>query len=141
MNPKPVSAPVPAELTRTLRLEGLALLLGTLLAYQALGGNWWLFALLILAPDLSFLAAASGDMKLATRAYNLAHTTVVPIALGLLAWLTGMTVALPYLVIWLAHIGADRALGYGLKFPGDLHMTHLGPSGLGKKAARRADPR
>jgi hypothetical protein len=28
-------------------------------------------------------------------------------------------------LIWLAHIGADRALGYGLKYPTDFKDTHL----------------
>ena len=39
-----------------LRLEGLALLLGMLLLYWNLEGSWWVFALLFLAPDVSFLA-------------------------------------------------------------------------------------
>lgn len=29
-------------------------------------------------------------------------------------------------LIWLAHIGMDRMLGYGLKYPTDFKDTHLG---------------
>jgi hypothetical protein len=32
---------------------------------------------------------------------------------------------LPYALIWLAHIGIDRALGYGLKYPTFFKDTHL----------------
>jgi len=39
-----------------LRLEGLVLFAGMVLLYQVWGGSWWLFAVLFLVPDLSFLA-------------------------------------------------------------------------------------
>jgi len=32
---------------------------------------------------------------------------------------------IPYALIWLAHIGIDRALGYGLKYPTFFRDTHL----------------
>jgi hypothetical protein len=130
------TGPPPATITTLLRLEGLGVLAACLIAYHALGGNWWLFALLILAPDLAFLLKLMGDDRLVGRAYNLAHTSVLPVGLGLIAYLAGWTGALPYLIIWLAHIGADRALGYGLKYPGTLDLTHLGPIGRAKKALR-----
>jgi len=31
----------------------------------------------------------------------------------------------PYALIWLAHIGFDRALGFGLKYPTHFKDTHL----------------
>jgi hypothetical protein len=34
-------------------------------------------------------------------------------------------VAVQLALIWLAHIGADRALGYGLKYPTAFKDTHL----------------
>jgi hypothetical protein len=36
-------------------------------------------------------------------------------------------------MIWLAHIGIDRALGYGLKYSAGFGFTHLGR--IGKEAA------
>jgi hypothetical protein len=30
------------------------------------------------------------------------------------------------LLIWIAHIGLDRAIGYGLKYPTGFRDTHLG---------------
>jgi hypothetical protein len=35
-------------------------------------------------------------------------------------------------LIWSAHIGIDRALGYGLKYGDGFASTHLGP--IGRKA-------
>ena len=37
-------------------------------------------------------------------------------------------------MIWLAHIGFDRALGYGLKYSAGFGFTHLGR--IGKDAAK-----
>ena len=127
----------PASVANTLRIEGLVIFSATLAAYQFVGGNWWLFAALILAPDLSMLAAFAGS-KVGARAYNLAHTYTVPAVLGALALLAGATWLLPVAIIWTAHIGLDRALGYGLKYPGYDHHTHLGLIGKARKAATLA---
>jgi hypothetical protein len=40
--------------------------------------------------------------------------------------LTGSQLLLSAALIWLAHIGMDRALGYGLKYPTTFKDTHLG---------------
>lgn len=44
---------------------------------------------------------------------------------GVGLWLDS-TVAVQVAAIWAGHIGADRALGYGLKFPTGFTDTHLG---------------
>jgi hypothetical protein len=113
-----------------LRCEGLALFLGACALYDLWGGSWWLFIVLFLAPDLSFLAYLFGTRPGAI-AYNAVHITVVPIALmGI-----GLALAMPHLssiaTIWLAHIGLDRALGYGLKYETGFGFTHLGRIGRG----------
>ena len=128
----------PRGVTTILRIEGLAVLVATLFAYQALGGNWWLFALLILAPDLSMLGGLLSP-AFGARAYNAAHTYSVPMVLAGLAWLAGAAWLLPLALIWIAHIGVDRALGYGLKYPGAFDRTHLGPIGKAKRAQKLAD--
>ncbi len=130
----------PAEITALLRVEGLAAFAAAVVAFQLLGGNWWLFAALILAPDLAFLGVLAGPM-VGARAYNLAHTYTLPAALGAVAWLAGAMWLVPAALIWMAHIGIDRALGYGLKYPGIDHATHLGWIGKAKKRAPVADPR
>jgi hypothetical protein len=130
----------PKSATYLLRIEGLVALVAAVAAYQAIGGNWWLFALLILAPDLSMLGALAG-MKTGVRIYNLAHTYTVPALLAALGWATGVAWLLPVALIWAAHIGLDRAIGYGLKYPADFHMTHLGVMGKHKEAESLADAR
>lgn len=111
-----------------LRLEGAALFLAAVSAYAWTGQSWWLFATLILAPDIAMAAYLAGP-KIGARGYNLVHTTVVPWGVGIagLAWQAPLAVAVA--LIWLAHVGIDRALGYGLKEPTGFKDTHLGRIG------------
>lgn len=127
----------PAEVSAVLRIEGLVVLAGAITAFATLGGNWWLFALLILAPDLSFLGVLGGR-SVAAWTYNAAHTYIGPATLAAIGWFSGAAWLLPLAAIWFAHIGMDRALGYGLKYPGTLAVTHLGPIGKGRKEKAHA---
>ncbi len=115
-----------------LRLEGLALAGAAVTLYAHSGFSWWLFALLLLAPDLSFLGYLAGP-RTGAAAYNAFHTTLAPIALGLVSAPLDSPIALAIALIWLAHIGLDRGLGYGLKYGAGFGFTHLGR--VGKNAA------
>lgn len=131
----------PREISMMLRVEGLTVFILAVAAFQLLGGNWWLFALLILAPDLAMLGALRGP-EFGARLYNAAHTYTVPAAVGAIAWSAGAAYLLPFALIWIAHIGIDRAVGYGLKYPGLDHQTHLGLIGPAKRKAQKlADAR
>ena len=115
----------PGPLAATLRLEGLAVAaLGFALYTQAEGG-WGLFALLILAPDLAMAGYALGP-RLGALAYNLTHSYLAPLVLLGCAWLTGFEALWLVALIWIIHIGLDRALGYGLKYASGFKDTHLG---------------
>ncbi|MBR0681496.1 DUF4260 domain-containing protein [Roseomonas eburnea] len=116
-----------------LRAEGLALMAAAAGAYAVLDGNWWAFALLFLAPDLTMLGYLGGP-RLGAALYNAGHSTIGPLALAAAgsAW---WPAALPVAMIWLAHIGFDRALGYGLKSPAGFGVTHLGRVGRRAEAA------
>lgn len=118
----------PADGTRTLlRAEGLAELAAAIALYAALDGSWWSFALLFLAPDLAMLGYLGGP-RLGAFAYNAAHSYLGPVALGLLG--VALAPALtPFAAIWAAHVGFDRALGYGLKRASGFRDTHLGRIG------------
>lgn len=115
-----------------LRLEGLAVFAAALVAYWALGANWWLFVVLFFAPDLSFLGYLAGE-RIGAIAYNTLHTYLLPLLLGILGHLLGNELVLSLAAIWIAHIGADRALGYGLKYSDSFSQTHLGPVGKARK--------
>ena len=108
-----------------LRLEGFGVLVAAGWAYHAGGFAWWKFGALFLAPDLAMIGYAWGP-KSGAVTYNVAHTYVAVGGLWLLGHWLGMPGALPVCLIWLAHIGFDRLLGYGLKYPGAFRDTHLG---------------
>lgn len=107
-----------------LRLEGTALFLCALAVYWHLGASWWMLALLFLAPDLSFLAYLAGP-RIGATVYNAAHSIIGPVLLATAGLLAAPILIAPAL-IWLAHIGMDRALGYGLKYAAGFAFTHLG---------------
>ena len=115
-------------MTLLLRLENLALCIAALIAYWHLGASWWLFALFILAPDISFAGYIAGS-KFGAACYNLVHTWIAPALCAALSlvfdWQTGLAIA----CVWAAHIGGDRALGYGLKRDTGFKDTHLGRIG------------
>jgi hypothetical protein len=108
-----------------LRLEGLLEFIVAIALYIHLGANGWVFAALLLAPDLAMLGYLVNP-RVGALTYNLAHTTTLPLALGILAFLGGASSLVPFALIWLAHIGMDRAIGYGLKDASSFKSTHLG---------------
>jgi Domain of unknown function (DUF4260) len=107
-----------------LHLEGGTLLAASLILYAYTGGNWLIFALLILAPDLSALGYLAGN-RAGAYTYNLFHTYLLPAILGIYGLLGSNPLALQIALIWFAHIGGDRLLGYGLKYPSAFKDTHL----------------
>lgn len=111
-----------------LRLEGAALLLAAMAGYQVLGASWATFALLFLVPDLSF-AGYLGGPRLGAITYNALHSTIGVAGLATLAYFGDVATLWPIVLIWLAHVGFDRALGYGLKYGSAFQATHLGRIG------------
>ena len=107
-----------------LRAEGVALLVLSVLLYRVNGGGWLMFGVLLLAPDLSMLGYLAGP-QVGAAIYNTFHTYAIPAVVGAL----GMVFASPLMValalIWFAHIGMDRTVGYGLKYPSSFKDTHL----------------
>jgi len=116
-----------------LRMEGGAVLVAAGILYFSTGGIWWLFALLLFAPDLSFLGYAMGQ-RVGAIVYNAAHTYIVPIGLGFAGVLMDMSLLQHIALIHLAHIGLDRSLGYGLKYATGFAHTHLGELAGRRKA-------
>jgi hypothetical protein len=123
---------VTGEVRALLRIEGLALFLAATLFYLTSGASWWLFAALLLAPDLSFAAYLAGP-RLGATVYNALHAAIGPLLLALAGLVMSWPLAASIALIWLAHIGIDRALGYGLKYAAGFGFTHLGR--VGKDAA------
>jgi hypothetical protein len=108
-----------------LHLEGLTVLVTAIALYWQIGGSWPLFALLLLAPDLGMLGYLHST-RLGALTYNIVHTYALPIALAMGGLIGGNALLLQIGLIWIAHIGMDRAIGYGLKYPDAFKDTHLG---------------
>jgi hypothetical protein len=109
-----------------LHLEGAAVFIASLRFYQHHHGSWLLFILLFLAPDLSMLGYIFNP-RVGAITYNAVHTYVCPLALGGYALWNGQHLPLLWALIWIAHIGFDRMLGFGLKYPSRFKDTHLSP--------------
>ena len=107
-----------------LRAEGAIVFAASLLLYGEIRGNWVLFVVLVLAPDLSMLGYLTG-IRFGTALYNLVHALVVPLLIIALSIFYKQLWLLPYGLIWTAHIGVDRLLGFGLKYPTGFHDTHI----------------
>jgi len=118
-----------------LRIERLTLFAGATLLYAFWAGPWWLYAVLFLAPDLSFAAYLAGP-KIGALIYNAAHTTIIPFAMLTVGFGFAPPLVLSIALVWLAHIGIDRALGYGLKYGYGFGFTHLGRIGRNTLAKR-----
>ena len=118
---------------RFLRLEGAVVAAAALVAYSAVGRSWWLVPLTLLLPDIT-IAGYLGGARLGSWFYNMGHSTPLPAALVGIGWWQNTSLAVALGLIWLAHIGFDRLLGYGLKYGDRFEHTHLGR--LGRKRER-----
>ena len=107
-----------------LRLEALVAGIAGLVVWAGLDGGWGWFLALILVPDISLLGYLRGP-RLGAGLYNAAHSYAMPLALGLVGGVFDNRMLLLTGTLWLTHIGIDRVLGYGLKYPTGFGDTHL----------------
>jgi hypothetical protein len=116
-----------------LRLEALCVLIAALIAYSKVGSGWGTFALFFFVPDISFIGYIA-NKRVGAISYNLAHSYIG----GVACLVSGSVLSAPTLVcvgiIWCAHVGFDRALGYGLKYAEGFGFTHLGRIGRARSA-------
>lgn len=120
------SGAVSGSVRAWLRLEGLIVLLVAISLYARGDHSWILFAALFFVPDVSFAGYLAGP-RVGAVIYNMAHSYVGPLVLAAAFLADGRTPELA--LIWTAHIGFDRALGFGLKYPTAFGDTHLGRIG------------
>jgi hypothetical protein len=108
-----------------LRSEGVALLAMATVLYGNYGRSWWLFVLLLPAPDLGLLGGL-WSKRAGAVAYDVTHTCAPPAAMGVVGVVTGSGLAIALALVWFAHIGMDRALGLGLQYPDGSGRTTSG---------------
>ena len=123
-----MDTPVSGTPRLLLRLEALIVLIAAILGYRALGASWLLFAAALLVPDLALAAYGAGP-RVGAAVYNACHSYLAPAALAALAYASSSPISWALCLIWVAHIGMDRALGLGLKFSSAFRDTHLGTVG------------
>jgi hypothetical protein len=111
-------------------MEALAVAALSAVLYARTGASWWLFAALWLVPDLSMTGYWAGP-RWGAHCYNAVHSYLLPVALAISALALHRPAWMPFALIWFNHIGVDRLLGYGLKYPSGFGFTHL--SRLGEK--------
>lgn len=102
----------------------MAVLALSVLIYRHDQFSWVLFAAFFLAPDLSMLGYLA-NVRVGAGVYNFVHTFVATGVLFAIAILASRRQLLPVALIWTAHIGFDRMLGFGLKYPTRFKDTHL----------------
>lgn len=111
-------------MTLLLKLENLAIALLALAFYAQSGAGWQLFLLLVLVPDVTILAYVFGP-RAGAVGYNVLHSFIGAAVLLIAGHFLDWSFAVPVALIWIFHIGIDRALGFGLKYPTGFKHTHL----------------
>jgi hypothetical protein len=109
---------------RLLQAEGVAVFAAALALYVDADFSILALVLLFLAPDLAFLVFLINP-RAGAIAYDLVHIEVWPIVLGAYGVLAGEQLPVQIALIWLAHLGLDRAVGYGLRYPDAPGESHL----------------
>jgi len=107
-----------------LHAEGAAAAVAGLAIYGSVDGSWPLLIPLLLLPDLSLLGFVGGP-RLGSLTYNLVHNWVIGLAALGAGWALESTPLVLVGAVLVAHVGADRLLGYGLKYPTAFKDTHL----------------
>jgi hypothetical protein len=107
-----------------LRVEGAVVFIIALVLYGRLESGWLMFGVLFLVPDVSMMGYVVNP-KIGATIYNLVHAYALPAVLGLVGLFTANGLLASLGLIWFAHIGLDRLLGFGLKYPTEFKDTHL----------------
>ena len=110
------------------RIEGLIIFVAAYFFYQRADFSLAWFLILLFSVDISMIGYLA-NKRIGALVYNLAHAFALPLIMLMLGTVSGNTLVTAYALIWLAHIGLDRTLGYGLKFETGFQDTHLGPIG------------
>lgn len=108
-----------------LRVDGLVLFAMAIVLFFFTDQPWWIIPVLLFVPDI-FMAGYARSTKTGALIYNLGHSYALPALTVLAGWLCTSEITLAIGLIWFAHVGMDRAAGYGLKYDEDFKHTHLG---------------
>jgi hypothetical protein len=114
-----------------LRLEGAAAFIAGLALYGWLGGPWLVVLPLLLLPDASAIGYLRGPL-IGAFTYNIVHNWALGLAVLGIGLATNVVPVAIAGAILIAHVGMDRAAGYGLKLSTSFQDTHMGRIGREK---------
>ena len=108
-----------------LKLEEAAMFVLCIYALTLLHVSWWVYLLVLIAPDISCIGYLAGN-TIGAGCYNLFHHKGIAIAI----FITGFVLRNDWMqvigIILFGHSSMDRMLGYGLKLDCGFKYTHLG---------------
>ncbi|MFG6118551.1 MULTISPECIES: DUF4260 domain-containing protein [Thalassobacillus] len=107
-----------------LQLEGFIIFLSSVYFYGSNEFSWVLFIFVLFTPDISMLGYLI-NKTVGAYSYNAFHSYLFPICLCLSGLTFNVDTMLMVGLIWIAHIGMDRGLGFGLKYPSGFKDTHI----------------
>jgi hypothetical protein len=107
-----------------LHVEGFAVLALSIYFYGYSQFSWVLFFILLFSPDISMLGYLFNN-NIGAMLYNVFHTYIISIGVVICGLILTNETILAIGLIWSAHIGMDRMIGYGLKYPTEFKDTHL----------------
>jgi hypothetical protein len=110
------------------RVEAAAVLIASIYFYYHLHFNFLVFILVLFVFDVS-MAGYLINKRIGANTYNIFHSLLGPAITVILGASLNNRMLICLSLIWLAHIGLDRALGYGLKKITGFNETHLGHIG------------
>lgn len=110
---------------QVLRLEEFMMLLGGMYLFSRLGYSWWLFILLLLAPDIGMIGYVINP-RVGAVTYNLLHSKSTALIVWAIGIITTSSVLQLIGIILFCHACMDRVVGYGLKYSDSFWHTHLG---------------
>lgn len=108
-----------------LKLEEAAMFVASIYGFNLLGYAWWVYAALILTPDIGMLGYLV-NKKVGAITYNIFHHKALAIVVAALGLLLCNNPLLLAGIILFGHAAMDRMMGYGLKFYTGFKHTHLG---------------
>ena len=109
-------------------LNGLGFLVGAVVAYGAVSGDWLAFILLLLVPDVAMIGYKV-NRTIGSWMYNIMHSYILAVGIIILGYTLGINVVVSLGLILLAHIGMDQMMGFGYKYAdaefSDTHISRL----------------
>jgi hypothetical protein len=109
-------------------VNGLALFVGSIVAYGIFSGDWLAFIILLLVPDVSMIGYML-NTTIGAWLYNIVHSYALAIVAMMIGYAIGVDAVISIGLILMAHVGMDQAVGYGYKYAeeefSDTHFNRI----------------